>query len=141
LLGRLAGGLFPDRLPPNAVAATMSVLPALGYGAFLVSGADMTFALAAAAVVLLGLQQGAEFDLLAFFMARHLGLKAYGFLYAMGAMINTFATSAGLFLFGWAHDLSGSYQPVLLAATMTFPAAALCFLSLGRSRPVHQPRH
>ena len=39
------------------------------------------------------------------------------------------------------NDLSGSYQPVLLAATMTFPAAAICFLSLGRFQPVHQSRH
>jgi predicted MFS family arabinose efflux permease len=137
IFGRLAGGLCLDRLPPNIVAAALSVLPAIGYGAFMVSGSDMTFALAATAVCLMGVQQGAEFDLLAFFVARHLGLKAYGFLYAIGAMINTFATSAGLFVFGWAHDLTGSYQPVLLAATMTFPAAALCFLSLGRFRPVH----
>lgn len=134
IVGRLGGGLLLDRLPPTIVAAVMSALPALGYAAFWASGADMSFALAAAAVGFAGIQQGAEFDLLAFFVARYLGLKAYGFLYALASMVGTFTTAAGMYVFGMGHDLSGSYDPVLLAACFTFPAAGLCFASLGRFR-------
>lgn len=140
ITGRLAGGYFLDRFAPPVVACIMSALPAVGYGAFMMSGADMPLALAAAAICFMGIQQGSEFDVLAFFVARYLGLKSYGFLYAVCSMVGTFSTAAGVFIFGIGHDLFGSYQPVLLLAVFTFPATGLCFLTMGRF-PSFQAHH
>lgn len=129
IVGRVVCGLMLDHMSPTVAAGIMSVLPGIGYPIFLLGG-DLNFALAAFAVGLMGLQQGAEFDLLAFFTARYLGFSSYGFFFGLAFMLYTFALSVGTFTFGAAYDMAGSYAPALMLAAITFPAAALCFFAL-----------
>jgi predicted MFS family arabinose efflux permease len=137
ICGRLASGALLDRYSPSVISATATLLPALGYCVFLFGGDDMPFAAGAVAVALLGVQQGAELDLVSFLMARHMGLRAFGFLFGVAWMANAFTVSAGTLLFGWTFDLAGSYAPVFLLATFAFPTAAVCFFAL-RWFPVFQ---
>jgi len=136
IIGRLVSGVFLDSAP-YAVAALATVLPAFGYLIFLLGGGSMGFYAAAAGIALLGVQQGAELDLLSFFLARHMGLRSYGFFFGLANMMNAMAIAAGTFYFGWAYDVTGTYNPVLLTAAITFPLGALCFFVL-RWRPVFQ---
>jgi predicted MFS family arabinose efflux permease len=131
LAGRLIGGFLLDRINPSLVACVTCILPSIGFGMFLLGGSDMSYATAAVAIALAGAQQGAELDLLSFFLARHMGLKSYGFFYGFAYMINGFAVSFGTFYFGWIYDVMGSYDAVLLTAVLTFPAGSLCFLLLA----------
>ena len=71
----LATGFALDRFPAARVAATMTLVPALGVLILLLP--EASFALAAAAVFMIGLQQGSEIDLLAWFVSRMFGFTHY----------------------------------------------------------------
>jgi predicted MFS family arabinose efflux permease len=134
LIGRVGTGWLVDRMSPNKVAFVfIGVLPAIGCVLlWLGAPTQAVLAVAVLGVVLLGLQQGSEMDLLGFFVARSFGMKTYSSIF--GSMISVIAVSsaAGVALFGQAHDRTGSYDVALLASAIAFPLAGLCFLALGR---------
>ncbi len=138
IVGRLLSGALLDRLSPAIVAASFTLAPALGMGV-LFSAGDITPATALLAIALVGVQQGAEIDLLAFFTARHFGLKRYSTIYGIGYATVTIATSFGVTLFGFCYDWTGSYSLVLAISIVTFVLAALCFFSM-RHAPVVDDR-
>lgn len=136
LLGRILTGFLIDRMPPVAVAVVLvGVLPTLGC-LFLLdwNAAESVLLLLVAGAVLLGVSQGAELDLVGFFVARRFGLKAYSAIF--GSMITALATgsAAGVALFGWSFDATGSYQAALIGAMIAFPLAGLCFLGFAGTR-------
>jgi MFS family permease len=138
LIGRVLTGFLVDRVAPLAVAAVLTALPAAGC-ALLVWG-DVTFAIAVAAVILLGLQQGAEVDLLAFFVARFFGMRTYASIFGSLIMVMAFSTGAGVASWGAVHDATGNYDLALVGSVAAFVLGALCFLALGRLPPrVHAP--
>lgn len=138
LVGRVGAGFLVDRTSPIGVAFVLTgIAPAIGCGLLLWAGAppEAVLGVAIAAVVLLGLQQGAEMDLLGYFVARYFGMKAYSAIF--GSMITAIAVSsaAGVALFGQTFDRTGSYDAALIGSIVAFPLAGLCFVALGR-RPV-----
>jgi predicted MFS family arabinose efflux permease len=133
LIGRLLTGFLVDRVAPLVVAAVLTALPAAGC-ALLVWG-DVTFAVAVAAVILLGLQQGAEVDLLAFFVARYFGMRTYASIFGSLIMVMAFSTAAGVASWGAVHDATGNYDLALAGSVAAFVLGALCFLALGRLPP------
>jgi MFS family permease len=133
LVGRVLTGFLVDRVAPLAVAAMLTALPAAGC-ALLVWG-DVTLAVAVAAVVLLGLQQGAEVDLLAFFVARYFGMRTYASIFGSLIMVMAFSTAAGVASWGAVHDATGNYDIALVGSVAAFVLGALCFLALGRVPP------
>jgi MFS family permease len=129
-VGHLATGYLIDRLHAPRVAFFYMLLPALG-SALLLWGAQPSVTVAIAAVVLLGLAQGAEIDLLGYFCARYFGMRTYSSVF--GSMITAMAVSsaAGVALFGRVFDQTGSYDNALLLAVVLFPIGAFCFAALG----------
>jgi MFS family permease len=132
LAGRLITGFALDRLPAPAVAAFMTFIPAIGMALLMIS--TPSFALAALAVGLIGLQQGSEVDILAFFVSRAFGLKHYGAIYGAISMAGAFSSATGLVLFGKVHDLTGGYDAALLIGGAAFCVGALAFAAIGRAR-------
>ena len=120
LAGRLVTGFSLDRLPAPAVAAVMTFIPAIGIALLLMSSSS--FALAAAAVAMIGLQQGSEIDLIAYFVSRGFGRTHYGAIYGAVAMAGALSTAFALVFFGRVHDITGSYDVALKVG-----AAAFCW--------------
>lgn len=129
-VGRLLTGFALDRLPPHLVGAAMTLVPAIGIGLLMIP--SPSFALAALAVGLIGMQQGSEVDLIAFFVSRNFGLTHYGSIYGMIAMAGALSTAVALVLFGQIHDLTGTYDIALMIGAVAFCTGAAAFAAIGR---------
>lgn len=134
IAGRLASGFLLDRVSPGFAAAAFTFAPAAGMLLLLVAPIDSVFAIGIA-VALIGAQQGAEIDLLAFFTARHFGLRRYSSIYAVGYAVATIATGFGVLAFGLCHDLTGTYDAALILSAATFAVGGLCFALLHPLAP------
>ncbi len=132
IFGRIAGGLLIDRFWAPAVAAVMLGAPAAA--CLLLAGAHLDYRSAVLSICLIGLAAGAEYDLLAFMVARYFGMKSYGSIY--GALYACFALGAGLgpVFFGADFDRSHGYSLSLHLACGLFIAPALLLLLMGRYR-------
>lgn len=130
--GRLATGLALDHLPPALVAATMTAIPALGMTLLLVP--SPSFELACIAVLMIGIQQGSEVDLIAYFVSRRFGLAYYGAIYGRVATFGAVGTALGLIAFGWVHDATGAYDWALVLGAAAFAAGAGAFAGLSRAK-------
>ncbi len=129
LAGRLITGFFLDRMTATTVAVVMTFIPALGVALLLVSAAS--FALVASAVLLIGLQQGSEIDLLAYFISHHFGVTHFGAIYAAIGVAGALSTGAALVFFGRVHDVTGSYDLALIVGGIAFCVGAAAFGAVG----------
>ncbi len=128
LTGRLVTGFALDRFAAPNVAAVMTSIPAIGTLLLLIP--EPSFAIAALAVALIGLQQGSEVDLMAYFVSRTFGLKNYGSIYGAIATAGALSTATGLILFGQVHDFTKSYDIALTIGTAAFLIGAMAFLAV-----------
>ncbi|MFV2178571.1 MFS transporter [Actinomadura sp. LOL_016] len=131
LLGRLSGGLMIDRFWPYAAPLVIFCLS--GIGAILTVGLPVGTATVVmwAAVIALGLSQGAEGDFSSFFLLREFGARHFGVINGWAV----FVTSIGLFIGGFAvpfvRDLTGSYTGVAAVTALFYFAGALVCLVTG----------
>jgi MFS family permease len=129
LTGRLIAGFSLDRFQAPTIAALMTFVPAVGIALLLIPSSS--FALAAVAVAMIGMQQGSEIDLIAYFVSRGFGLKHYGTIYGAVAIAGALSTAASLVFFGRVHDLTGSYDIALTAGSIAFCVGAAAFAAIG----------
>lgn len=129
ILGRLVTGALIDRFWAPAVAS--AVLSVAAAGALLLALSGSNFALGAAGVLLLGMAQGAELDLLAYLASRYFGMRAYATLYGLLTIAFALALPTGAVSFGLVHDLTGDYRAALFGAAGCLIAAAVLFPALG----------
>ena len=129
VLGRVLGGLLIDRFWAPAVGG--AILTAGAIACFILSLDAVGFAPAFAAIFLLGLSAGIEFDLMAYLVARYLGMRSYATTYAV--LYGVFAIGAGFgpSLFGHVFDRTGTYSGILAAGALMLAAAAAAILCLG----------
>jgi predicted MFS family arabinose efflux permease len=113
-IGRLGGGWLLDRIDPRLAAFLLTLLPALGFVALLTT-AGMTWAIMLA-VMIIGVQQGAEIDIFAYFVARRFDLAQYSAIYGMMVGLGWIGNVGGLLGMGKSHDIFGSYAPGQTAA-------------------------
>ncbi len=139
--GRILGGWLIDRFWAPAIAAVLLAAPAAACQ--ILAGPALSYSGARLAIVLIGMAAGAEYDLLAYMVARYFGMKSYGSIY--GSLYSFFALGAGLgpVFFGANFDRTHAYQLSLNLASVLFVAPALLLLLLGRYRnfslPADQP--
>lgn len=119
--GRLVGGFALDRIRPQIVGFLFTAVPALGFVFLWWMQGSLGFALAAAALI--GIQQGAEIDLFAYLISRRFGLTRYSSIYGWLLGIGWVGNAAGVLLFGWTHDSTGSY--------LLMQIVSACLLILG----------
>lgn len=123
VVGRLACGYLLDRANPQRVAFFFTLVPALG--CFLLWQMTGSPAVAFLAVAAIGVQQGAEIDLFAFFVARRFGLARYGTIYGWIQVAAWTSTIVGVLSFGKVHDLTGGYGLFQLAGGLAYAVGAI----------------
>lgn len=132
IVGRLATGFLVDRMRASVVAFVFAAAPAAGCAILL--GAEPTLALAALAVVLIGLQQGSEIDLIGYLISRIFGLRNYSAAFGSTVTVLALSGAAGAAFFGASHDAVGSYATALTVSIPLFLAGATAFLFMGDVR-------
>jgi predicted MFS family arabinose efflux permease len=129
ILGRLVGGWLLDRMWAPALA--MIVLLCAALGCMILSQAHVTVFAASAAIALVGLTAGLEYDMLSYLVARYIGVRHYGAIYSI--LYGAFAIGAGggPALLGRAFDLAGSYTTGLWICAGALVVSGACLLLLG----------
>ena len=135
--GALLSGVLVDRFWAPAIAFVLNVLPALG--CLLLLQGQVPPAAFYGAVVLIGMGQGAEIDIVAFMIARYFGLRSYATIYGLSTLGIALGVSAGATLIGHAYDIFGDYNIALGVASASFALASVFYLAMGRY-PAEQPR-
>ncbi|WP_394972654.1 MFS transporter [uncultured Croceitalea sp.] len=132
LIGRLVGGYLIDRFWAPAVAFILLSIPAIS--CVLLQSADLTYANALIAVIILGFGAGVEYDLMAYLVSRYFGMKNYAAIY--GFLYGFFAVGAGFgpVIFGKFFTASGSYDSILGYAAIAFIVGSIPLLFLGKYR-------
>lgn len=133
IASRLGGGWLIDRFPPHLVAAGVAAVPAIGCALLLAGQANV--ALAAVALILIGVQQGAEIDLVGYLLARLFGMKNYASAYGVCVVFLGLSGAFGVAWFGRSFDAHGSYDTALaISAPCYLAGAALLFALRGPIR-------
>lgn len=83
-------------------------------------------------MVLLGLGQGAEIDVVAYMIARYFGLKAYASIYGLSVFVISLMVAVGGTLIGQSYDRFSHYNVALAVAAGCFVISALSYLGMGR---------
>lgn len=136
IAGRIVSGWCLDRFNGIVVAICFFIVPMAGI-ALLGSGAGGAIPLAGA--VLCGVGVGAEVDLMAFFVSRYFGLKAYGRIYGLMFAVFTFANGVGPSIAGWSFDKYHSYTPAFWIFEGMLVVTCILLVPLGRyPYPVRQ---
>jgi len=128
IAGRILSGWCLDRFNGSIIAIFFFILPMVGIG-LLLSGAAGLSPLVGAALCGLGI--GAEVDLMAFFVGRYFGLKAFARIYGTMFMLFLVGTGGGPALSGKTFDVFHSYSPILWAFEFALAITCLLFLRLG----------
>jgi MFS family permease len=106
--GRLGGGWLLDKFEPRRVAVVMTLAP--GSGFLLLLGADQSQWAAVLAAGMIGLQQGAELDVFAYFTGRRFPVTQYGTIYGALHGFSWLGNAIGIASIGLLHDRLGSYD-------------------------------
>lgn len=133
-VGTAVTGALIDRVWAPALGFVFTIGPVAGCAMLLVPAPGVP--VAAAAVVLIGLAQGAEIDLAGFMIARYFGMRAFAAIYGLTVLAIGVSASLGAILIGQVYDRFHSYDMALLAGGACFLIAALTYPLLGRY-PAH----
>ena len=106
-VGRLLGGWLLDTFRPQIVALVFTVIPGSGFLLLLLTDQLLWAAILAAAMI--GLQQGIEVDLFAYFVARRFPITQYGTVYGALHGFGWIGNAIGIVGVGRLHDALGSY--------------------------------
>ncbi len=129
IVGRVICGWCLDRFWGPYVAACFFVLPMHGI-ALLVSGWALPVPLVGAALCGAGI--GAEIDLMAFFISRYFGLKAYGRIYGLMFLVFNIGNGMGPALSGRAFDRFHSYSQIFMVYEVALALTCVLLLGLGK---------
>lgn len=135
LVGRIGIGWLFDRLPAPRVAFAVTFVAALGCTTF---HSATPIAFVYAGVVTVGLMQGAETDVLAYFVGRMFPLKHFSAVYGGVVTASLLGTATGIVSFGALHDATQSYDlALMIAAVMLMTVAGLYLLT---AKPMREAR-
>ena len=132
LLGRLIGGWLLDRFWAPAVGFIILGAPALS--CWILASNNLSFEMAAVAILLIGFAVGVEYDLIAFLVARYFGLRSYAAIYGILYMCFALGSGTAPLVFGHDFDAHGNYHLALTLSSVALVAAAAALLTLGRYR-------
>jgi MFS family permease len=133
IVGRIICGWCLDRFWGPYVAICFFVLPMAGIALL---GSGLAYPVPLIGAALCGAGIGAEIDLMAFFISRYFGLKAYGKIYGLMFMLFNIGTGLGPALAGRAFDMFHAYSQIFLV----FEAAlAITCVLLARLGPYTYP--
>jgi len=128
-VGALFSGMLVDRFWAPAIAFLLNLAPAAG--CLLLLQVDVPPAAFYVAVLMIGLGQGAEIDIVAFMIARYFGLRSYATIYSLSTLGIALGVAFGGSLIGVAYDYFGGYDVAIMVASASFALAALLYLAMG----------
>lgn len=129
IIGRIFCGWCLDRFWGPYVAVCFFVLPMAGI-ALLIN--ELPYPVPLIGAALCGAGIGAEIDLMAFFISRYFGLKAYGKIYGLMFMLFNIGTGLGPALSGRAFDRFHSYSQILSGYEIVLAITCVLLLGLGK---------
>lgn len=128
IFGRLGTGMLLDRFSGKLVGTILFAMPVLAV--LLLWSAPAGIVTVNAAAIILGLSVGAEYDVLAVLVSRHVGMRSYAAIY--GQIVATFGigTGFGPALAGIYFDAWGDYDLMLqvMTAALLIPPVLLLML-------------
>lgn len=130
IIGRFVCGLALDRLPTHWVAAVSMCIPSFGM-LLIASEIDTVWALSAA-VMLMGLSQGAEGDLAGYLVVKHFGVALYSSVLGLVIAALGVASAIGSVLLSRSLAAEGDYSVFLTASAIGVFAGAMLFLCLKK---------
>lgn len=129
IIGRVSVGYLFDRLPGGPVAFVSVSLPALSAGLFLLSPGSLEGSVAA--VMILGLAVGGEYDAVIYLSTRFFGLRNYGTLFGFTVTCIVAGVGLGPLIPGALFDQTGSYRSFLFAVIPMALTAGILLGTLG----------
>lgn len=129
VIGTATTGLLVDRIWAPLVGSAFTL--AATAGCLLLTPASLTPTTAALAVLLVGLAQGAEIDVIAYMIARYFGMRSYSLIFAISMVVIAILTTATNLMFGWTFDRLGGYGPALLIAAGISGVGSIAYMLLG----------
>lgn len=135
IFGRLIGGFVVDHIWAPLVAFIFMGIPALGCYILM---QDLPQIYNSAAIVLIGVAAGVEFDLMAFLVSRYLGMKAYGRIYSFVYAAFGLGSGTAPAIFNAIKGDATNYNSVLIYALYGCLFGAAILLSLGKYRDFGQ---
>ena len=137
ILGRILAGWCLDRFWGPHIAMFFFAVPIIG---IVLLGSGATGFAPVVGAILCGAGIGAEIDLMAFFLSRYFGLKAYGKIYGVMFAVFNIGTGLGPALSGVSFDRFRSYEPIFIAYAAALVITCALFVRLG-PYPYPAPRH
>ena len=134
--GALLSGFLVDRFWAPMIAFILNITPAIG--CLLLLPDTVAPWMLNASVLMIGLGQGAEIDIVAYMIARYFGLRSYATIYGLSVLAIALSVAVAASAIGQAYDLFGSYNIPLMCAAASFALAAVSYLLMGRY-PRHDP--
>ena len=134
-VGRLGGGWMLDMFRPQTVAVFLTIVPGSGFLLLVLSDQMLWAAILAAGMI--GLQQGAELDLFAYFVARRFAIAQYGTIFGALHGVGWIGNGIGIAGVGLLHDWMGSYDfgQVFGMAALALGAVLVGFVRLQPAAP------
>ncbi|HKY90974.1 MAG TPA: MFS transporter [Nevskiaceae bacterium] len=132
IVGRFLCGLCLDRYPAEIVAALTMGLP--GLGLFVIASTwDAPLAIGAA-VLLVGLSQGGESDVVGYLVVRHFPVQIYSSVFGLVAALIGVSSGVGAGLLSASFRFSDRYAPYVFLTGIAVIAGGAMLLLLGRLR-------
>jgi len=130
IAARLSVGFLLDRYPGNVIGGISQMLPVIGC-LLLLSDLPGVWPLTAA-MVAFGFATGAEMDVTIYLATRHFGLRSFAALFGAVITCGAVAATAGPITAGWLHDLTGSYDALLMVVIVVMGIGAVAIGSMRR---------
>jgi MFS family permease len=134
IFGRLGTGALLDRFPGHLVGSVAFLMAVCASVLLLLDGTNATSQVVAA--IILGLNMGAEVDVIAYLAARHFGVKNFGSLFGTLMMALAVGTAFGPLAAGATFDNAATYEPFLLLTAVLMGIGAISLFSVGPA-PAH----
>src|SRR5262249_44932890 len=129
LVGRLCGGYLLDRFDGRIVAAVSVMGPPLAGALLLIAPGSVPVGFAA--VFILGVGAGTEYDCIAYLATRYFGVLNFGALFGLISGLLMLVNGIGPFLANNVYDAMGTYDPVMWVLIIGGFVSAGIFLVLG----------
>ncbi len=130
IVGKLVTGLLLDRFRPNWVGGLTLGAAALTFAMLLEGLRSPT--LIVIAMIINGYAAGTKTQLTGYLTSCYAGMKNFGAIYGVMAALMALASGMGPTVAGLIYDLSGSYQPFLIAGAIGCTLGGVLIMSLPR---------
>lgn len=131
IVGRLLGGFLVDYVWAPLIGFVFMGVPAIG--CWILMG-DAGIAMNAVAIILVGIAAGVEFDLMAYYVSRYLGMRAYGRIYSFLYVAFGIGSGTSPAIFNTLRGEAVNYNQSLTVAMLAFLFGATLLLFLGKYR-------